>query len=136
MREAVRLFRLRGYTGTVHMSHTVAYFTESVNVRVDGPAEGETPEWQSAAAEAEAARLIAEDGRAGLVFATLLARLERRAKSWAALSGEDKLDPNLTSSAQIGFALPVVKLGWGVSVSLTVSASSLLRWAEHAAVEE
>ena len=41
------------------------------------------------------------------------------------------LDPNLTSSAQIGFALPVIKLGWGVSVSLPVSTSTLLRWAER-----
>ena len=73
------------------------------------------------------------EGRAGLVFATLLSRLERRARSWQAFSGDEGLDPNLTQSAQIGFAIPVVKLGWGVSVSLTVSASTLLRWADHTA---
>ena len=30
----------------------------------------------------------------------------------------------------------MVKLGWGVSVTLTVSASTLLRWAAHAAALE
>ena len=55
------------------------------------------------------------------------------ARSRQALSGVEGLDPSLTQSASIGFAVPVVKLGWGVSVSLTVSASSLLRWSERQA---
>ena len=76
---------------------------------------------------------IQKEGQAGLVFTTLLARLERRASSWAALSGMEKLDPMLTQSAHVGFALPVIKVGWGVSISLTVSASSLRRWQEHEA---
>ena len=67
---------------------------------------------------------IAKEGQAGLVFTTLLARLERRAKSWQAMSNDAGLDPMLTQAAQIGFQVPIVKLGWGVSVSLTVSASS------------
>ena len=76
---------------------------------------------------------IAKEGQAGLGFTTLLARLERRAKSWQAMSNDAGLDPMLTQAAQIGFQVPIVKLGWGVSVSLTVSASRLLRWAEHEA---
>jgi hypothetical protein len=129
--QAVRLFRLRGYVGTVNMSHTVAYFTESVSVRVE--ADGRlSPTADTNAEEADIARLIAEDAKAGPIFATLLSRLQRRAQSWRVLVGSEGLDPNLTSSAQVGFALPVIKLGWGVSVSLTVSASSLLRWSDRA----
>jgi len=129
VQQAVRLYRARGYTGTINMSHHVAYFTESASVSVKAD-EGVLP---SAADAAEAKmRVDAEGGQAGIVFSTLLARLERRAQSWQALSGMEGLDPNLTSSAQIGFALPVIKLGWGVSVSLTVSTSSLLRWAQVA----
>jgi len=148
LNDAIKLYRARGYKGSINMSHTVAYFNESVSVAVNGPAFGEPAPWQledasedavaSAAAGAaddsdKAEANIVKEGQAGLVFATLLARLERRAKSWQALSGEEHVDPSLTQSAQIGFAIPVVKLGWGVSVSLTVSSSSLLRWAEHVA---
>lgn len=163
VREAVALFRARGYCGSINMGHTVAYFNESVSVRVDGPGAGDALPWEKttvddestddtiAAAVSEAAIALALDeasgkesepssvtqisksGQAGYVFATLLARLERRAKSWEVLSGDEKLDPSLTQSAQVGFAIPIVKLGWGVSVSLTVSASSLLRWAKYEA---
>ena len=161
LREAVRLYRARGYCGSISLSHNVAYFNESVSLKVDGPGAGEALPWEkedqgdvaqklalqvandaiasaltddpaSAASESAGAE-IAKEGQAGYVFATLLARLERRAKSWQALSGVENLDPNLTQSAHIGFAIPVIKIGWGVSVSLTVSASSLLRWAEHEA---
>jgi len=129
VQQAVRLYRARGYTGTINMSHHVAYFTESASVAVKAD-DGALP---SAAEAADAKlRIDADDTRAGMVFSTLLARLERRAQSWQAVSGMEGLDPNLTSSAQIGFALPVIKLGWGVSVSLTVSTSSLLRWADAA----
>ena len=53
-----------------------------------------------------------------------------------ALRPHFRLDPSLTSSAHIGFALPVIKIGWGVSVSLTVSTSSLLRYAKFVAGED
>jgi len=168
VREAVRLYRARGYCGSINMAQTVAYFNESVSVRVDGPAAGEPMPWEkprrkskrSAAAKQtadELAAAVAEEavalalsdassddagdvgamskhGQAGYVFTTLLARLERRAKSWEAIAGDEKLDPSLTQSAHIGFAIPVIKVGWGLSVSLTVSASSLLRWSEHEAM--
>jgi hypothetical protein len=177
VKEAVRVYRARGYTGSINMAQTVAYFNESVSVTLKGPEAGEPLPWQKAdgtdkkvevekvevepadfpndelaAAVAEEAismalsaedengvdadasvAAIAKEGQAGLVFTTLLARLERRAKSWQAMSNDAGLDPMLTQAAQIGFQVPIVKLGWGVSVSLTVSASSLLRWAEHEA---
>ena len=133
MRDAVRIFRARGYTGTINMSHNVAYFTESCSVRVDAKlAEALACGLDVLSAE-EASNTMGEHGRAGKVFATLLARLERRACAWQALAGVEDLDPMLTSSAHIGFALPVIKLGWGVSVSLSVTTSSLLRYAAHAA---
>jgi len=137
IREAVRLYRARGYCGTINMSSTVAYFTESVSVSVKKP---EMPPWEansgSDAEDATAAsvkHLAAANGKAGLVFKTLLSRLERRAKSWQAFAGVEGLDPNLTSSGQIGMRVPVINVGWGVSISLTVSASSLLAWTEHEA---
>jgi len=167
VRESVRLYRARGYCGSINCSHTVAYFNESVSLRVEGPAKGEPMPWDKpparkraassskqtadelAAAVAEEAIALALDdassddaadvaamakhGQAGYVFATLLARLERRAMSWQEMAGSEGLDPSLTQSAHIGFAIPVIKVGWGVSVSLTVSASSLLRWSEHEA---
>jgi len=138
VREAVRLYRARGYVGTINMSHTVAYFTESVSVSVAKP---EVAPWEVEGAEAKAAaadeadaaeaRMASDGSKAGVIFATLLARLERRAKSWKALSGGEGLDPNLTSSGTVGFRVPVINVGWGVSVSLTVSASTLLAWTAH-----
>jgi hypothetical protein len=134
VRDAVRIFRARGYTGTINMSQNVAYFTESCSVRVDGPKLADALACVSDVLSAEeASNTMGEHGRAGKVFATLLARLERRACAWQALAGGEDLDPMLTSSAHIGFALPVIKLGWGVSVSLTVTTSSLLRYAAHSA---
>jgi len=167
VRDAVRLYRARGYNGSINMGQTVAYFNESVSVKVDGPGAGEALPWEkdgegecssdelaaavteeaialalsedshkeraAAAAAASSTDAMCKQGQANLVFATLLARLERRAQSWRALNGEQGLDANLTQSAQIGFAIPIVKLGWGVSVSLTVSASTLLRWSDYEA---
>lgn len=133
VKEALRLYRARGYNGTINMSQNVAYFTESTSVTVAPPAGG-IPPW-AAADKFDATAAFASDSRAGRVFATLLSRLERRARSWEAMSGVEGLDPNLTSSAHIGFAVPVIKIGWGVSISLTVSASSLLRWSAYAAAE-
>jgi len=157
LKEAIKIYQARGYAGTISLSQTVAYFSESASMAIKAPnhapwegggdegggAASATPASDSSS-EAEAAaphdgstdKIAAEGGRAGVVFATLLSRLERRARSWQAFSGVEGLDPNLSQSAQIGFALPVVKLGWGVSVTLTVSASTLLRWAERAAALE
>merc|ERR1711869_193600 len=46
VREAVRLYRARGYVGSVNFSHTVAHFTESVSMRVDGPPPSATMPWE------------------------------------------------------------------------------------------
>lgn len=125
VREAIGLYRARGYIGTISISHTVGAFTESCSVRVDdAPAD----------APSEAGGVGEDDASAGTtaqrVFETLLARLERRARGWDAyFSGLEGLDPMLTSSAQVGFRAPVLNVGWGVSVSFTISQFSLLRWA-------
>lgn len=168
VREAIKLYRARGYNGSISMSQNVAYFNESVSVNVKGPAEGDLLPWEKTKnndpAKARSAQCVAlsdeklaaevaedaiafaldaevgsassaalaKDSEAGYVFATLIARLERRAKSWDALKS-DGVDPNLTQSAHIGFAIPIVRVGWGVSISLQVSASSLVRWTEHEA---
>jgi len=134
--EAVKIFRARGYNGSINMSHSVAYFTETCSVKVDPP---ETLPWlgsDATSSEAQKLAAMAENGKAGRVFATLLARLERRALSWQAMNAVEGLDPSLTSSAQIGFRMPVINVGWGISVSLTVTTSSLVRWSAHAATRE
>lgn len=131
--QMVRLFRARGYSGTINLSQNVAYFSETCSVRVDPP---DVPPWERDGASANVAAAasdaaLVQSGKAGRVFCTLLNRLQRRAAAWQALSHDAGLDPSLTAAAQIGFAVPVIKLGWGVSVSLTVTTSSLLRWAEY-----
>lgn len=130
--EAVKVYRARGYSGSINMSHSVAYFTETCSVKVDAP---DTMPWLGDDANGELSAM-AEEGKAGRIFATLLSRLERRATGWQAMNTMEGLDPSLTSAAQIGFRVPVVQLGWGVSVSLTVTTSSLLRWAAHVAAQE
>ena len=89
--------------------------------------EAEGAEGSEAGSEVLDEKSYLENSAAGSVFATLLSRLERRAEGWPLLAGMDGVDPMLSSSAQIGFALPIIKLGWGVSVSLSVTQSSLLR---------
>jgi len=132
LQEAIEVFRARGYNGTINLSQTVAYFNESVSVAVK-PLSPDVAPWEQKGAD-QLPPAAMPKGRAGRVFATLISRLERRARSWQAFSsGIEGVDPNLSQSAHIGFAIPVVKIGWGVSVSLTVSASSLLRWADYAA---
>jgi hypothetical protein len=143
VRDAVILFRSRGYEGNIAMTHTVGYFTESCRVAVT--ALKEEPEQRSRLAglwgrTPPKPTMKPGDGtRAGRVFETLLHRLERRAEKWAAaedeLQGMEDLDPDLSASAQIGFAMPVIKLGWGVGVSLSIKQSSLLRWAKQREVQ-
>ena len=172
IKEAIGVYRARGYQGTISVSQSVAYFSESASISVTGPKESELP-WDKAdtgkrSSDEALTAMAAESSRAGRVFSTLLARLERRAASWQAMSGTESLDPSLTSSAQIGahrplapspplviphcgvgrgclagadtsaepvvsgdatgFRVPVLAVGWGVSISLTVTTSSLLRW--------
>lgn len=126
VRHAISLYRSRGYSGTITIGHTVAYFHESTSVRVDGGTILATTE-----AEEDPQK---DDAKAGRVFATLLARLERRAANWDDTMGclED-IDPVLGASAQIGFKVPVIQVGWGVSVSLSITKSSLLRWKAYVA---
>ena len=136
MRDAVLLFRARGYEGYITMSYSVLYFTESINVRVTAPSSGLAP-WEQEGgkdAHAEAPAGLGASGAAGRAFDTLLARLSHRAANWdPATKGMGDIDPMLGANASIGFAVPVIKLGWGVSVSLSISHSSLLRGSEREA---
>jgi len=137
-RDAVVVYRARGYEGNVSMSHTIGHYTETVSIKV---AAVEKPPWEAEDAEAgaedtDANLTIGDDSwvsrySAGRVFTTLLARLNRRARAWQDLGAAEDLDPTLGASASIGFAVPVIRVGWGVSVHLTVTQSSLLRWAKH-----
>ena len=138
VRDAVLLYRARGYQGTISMTHTVGYFTESCRVVVcKRDPEAERSWWS----RAPVPTTTPGDGtKAGRVFETLLARLEKRAQKWQAieeaLSGLEDINPDLSAAAQIGFAVPIIKLGWGVGVALTISKSSLLHYIDQRAAEE
>jgi len=79
------------------------------------------------AAVGDAALMHSENAKVGRLFEMLLGRLERRAASWDAMDHD--LDPVLGASATLGFAMPFIKVGWGITVSLSITKSSLLRWA-------
>ena len=53
---------------------------------------------------------------------------QARATSWQNLAGVR--DPLLGSAGSVGVTLPLINVGWSVSVSLTVYQSTLLRWME------
>jgi len=135
VRDAVVLYRARGYNGTISISQRVGVFTESASVSIS---ESDAP---TAASNVDAPAGEADDtkrkanAKAGRVFHTLFSRLERRAIVWQRLSGVEGLDPMLSESAQIGFAMPVVNVGWGVSVTFSVKRSTLVTWLERAAAE-
>lgn len=127
VRDAVELYRARGYTGNISFSHTVGYFSESASVRV----EGSQRLLKSTDGAISPAFQLTEHSKAGRVFATLINRLERRAQNWEAISGMEGIDPVLSASATIGFKVPLISVGWGLSISLTITHSSLLRWAQR-----
>lgn len=130
VRDAVVLYRARGYKGTITISQRVGVFTESASIDVKPPAEDEAGASPPPSAPPAAGAAAEGDSRAGRAFETLFARLEKRAVNWGRLSGVEGLDPLLSESAQIGFAVPVVNIGWGVSVTFSVSRSTLMRWVE------
>lgn len=99
----------------------------SASVRV----EGSQRLLKSADDDSAHALLLTEHSKAGRVFATLISRLERRAHNWEAISGMESIDPVLSASATIGFKVPFISVGWGLSISLTITHSSLLRWAQR-----
>lgn len=121
VRDAVVAYKSRGYGGTITISQRVGLFTESCSIGVTAA--------KTLAPPTDEAEVHSVSGDIPRVFATLFSRLERRAANWEALSGVEGLDPTLATSATIGFALPVIKVGWGISVSFSVNKSSLLRWA-------
>lgn len=122
VRDAVVAYKSRGYGGTITISQRVGLFTESCSIGVTA-AKTLTPP------TTDENEVHSDSDDIPRVFATLFSRLERRAANWEALSGVEGLDPTLATSATIGFALPVIKVGWGISVSFSVNKSSLLRWA-------
>ena len=103
MRDAIEIYRLRGYTGNISFSHTVGYFTESASVRVDGSHKL----LRSNASSSSHSLLLADHSKAGRVFATLISRLERRARNWQEISGMEGVDPVLSANANIGFKVPL-----------------------------
>jgi len=112
LHEAVCIYKHRKYIGTITLSHTVGYFTETCSVHITKEDHNDDN-----SDEIVSARRI---------FDTLLLRLERRAEGWDNYLAN--INPSLTTTAQIGFRAPVINVGWGISVSLTITKSSLLHW--------
>ena len=108
LREAIKVYRARGYAGTINLSHTVAYFNESTSCSIKAP---DVAPWEAAKdPEAEGDtdshdgstdRMAEEGSSMAIVFTTLVSRLERRAKSWQAFNNMEGLDPNISQSAQV-----------------------------------
>ena len=61
------------------------------------------------------ADVLRDGGKPAQVFASLLARLEKRARNWATGKGMDTVDPLLGEKTSIGVQLPIVNVGWAVS---------------------
>ena len=120
LRQAIAVYKHRGYIGTITISHTVAYFTESCSVNINKENKIDTYEYTE--------ELKIHDTTGGRIFDTLVSRLEKRADSWDQYINKKDIDPSLTSSAQVGFKAPIINIGWGLSVSLTITTKSLLNW--------
>ena len=99
VRDAVAIYRARGYGGTITVSQKVGIFTEACTLRVEPPASAPwTSPCDGTAAATTAANPESRDAKAGRVFQTLFARLERRAQAWQKLSGVEGLDRLLQAS--------------------------------------
>jgi len=120
IRDAVALYRARGYHGTIVISTKFGIYTETCSIGVQGQVSPST--------DAGTPSSKADDTKAGRMFEALLARLEKRALSWDSMCG---VDPVLSASATVGFAMPLIKVGWGFTTSLSITKSSLLRWARR-----
>ena len=85
VRDAVLIYRARGYAGAITMTHTVGYFTETCTARVPAaPADGSSGGLLGGifSRRAAPASIGGEGSKAGRVFDTLISRLERRAQKW------------------------------------------------------
>ncbi|KAH8069769.1 hypothetical protein JL721_5659 [Aureococcus anophagefferens] len=121
------LYRLRGYGGRVAVSVQLGFVAESIaaDVAPGEPGAGDDPE----TAVADAAWL--EAGEERRAPPSLVARMERRAIAWSHVPNVP--DPMLGSQGAVGLTLPFIKFAYSVSIALSVSRSSLLRWMEHSA---
>ena len=123
------LYRLRGYGGRVAVSVQLGFVAESIaaDVAPGEPGAGDDPE----TAVADAAWLEAGEERVARLLRSLVARMERRAIAWSHVPNVP--DPMLGSQGAVGLTLPFIKFAYSVSIALSVSRSSLLRWMEHSA---
>jgi len=129
IKDAVALYKHRGYTGTIAISHKVGIFTETCSLGVRGDDVHKPAAVAENEADAPAGTVSWADSTASRAFDGLLARLERRAIGWDTFDSD--VDPVLGASASVGLNLPVIKLGWGFTISLSITKSSLLRWARR-----
>ena len=123
------LYRLRGYGGRVAVSVQLGFVAESIaaDVAPGEPGAGDDPE----TAVADAAWLEAGEERVARLLRSLVARMERRAIAWSHVPNVP--DPMLGSQGAVGLTLPFIKFAYSVSIALSVSRSSLLRWMERSA---
>lgn len=111
--QAISLYKENAYEGTICMSHTVGSFTETCSVAVNDDT------------NAEVMRDEQRNIAFSKIFEKLVHRLEQRAFSWTYVN--ETIDPVLSTSAQFGLRTPIINIGWGMSISLSITTSSLLK---------
>ena len=114
LRDAHKLYLHRGYAGTIDISSRLLTISESASLSVHVSEVARAP-WEGEATEEVTEVLWATDGSGHVkdythrqLFETLLARLERRARSWADATALDETDQLLGASTTLGFSLPLV----------------------------
>ena len=125
----VGLYKLRGYGGSISVSVQLGFVAESISAHIapGEPGRGDDP----VAAISDSTWLESGEERVARLLRSLVARMERRAIAWSHVPNVP--DPMLGSQGAVGLTLPFIKFAYSVSIALTVSRSSLLRWIEIAA---
>jgi len=154
------LYRARGYAGNITVSGQLGFVTESIGVKFpleeaaqsfskshgpsDKAADGSAPSGggedggaslddggEEAVGHSVSRWLETGDARVARLLRGLVHRLEQRALAWEHVPGVS--DPTLGCQGALGIHLPVVQIGWSVTIQLIVYKSTLLRWMEWSA---
>lgn len=137
----VRVYRCRGYSGNVSIGgqfgiygERIAKFIQEHEVpppsaqRIISAALSEGSGPVKDPAMMDSLRLETEHSRMAKLLRSLISRMETRAAQWQEVPDAVDADPEIGSDGTLGVTLPIVNIGWSITVSLSVSASALVRW--------
>ena len=136
----IKLYRARGYTGNVSVSGQFGIYGEKLSKWIT-ESQTEKPSVDrylhvvsggSGASKVDdgivdSLRIETEDSRTARLIRTLIRRMEKRASEWKTEGYED-INPEIGSEGTLGLTIPVINVGWTITVSLTVNAKALLHW--------